>query len=73
MDNDEALASALEKYSSAARSLSVPPEVLLVRLKDLFNEARAGAGKDPRPELLQQIVVRCLRAYFRPSRFRYRN
>lgn len=65
--DDEPLASALTEYSTTARTLSVAPERLLVALKDLFHDARAEARSGPEPELLQRLVVQCVKAYFNRS------
>lgn len=62
---DDALQTALQVMATEARERSIRPEELIVRLKQLIDEApgnRAGSGEDRR--LRESMVTTCIRAYF---------
>ena len=62
---DDALHASLQAVAGEARERSIRPEELIVRLKQLIDEApgnRAGSGEDRR--LRESMVTTCIRAYF---------
>jgi MoxR-like ATPase len=63
----DALRSALRALASEARTKSVPPEQLLVALKDVWHslpDVRAMSEQADQIRLLQRVVTMCIKEYY---------
>jgi hypothetical protein len=62
------LNSALQAMASEARANAMPPEKLLIVLKDVWYElpaVRDSTQRDEQVRLLQQVVTMCINEYYR--------
>lgn len=65
---DGALRAALGRLSAEARERGVPPEAVLVHLKQEWNSlplADSHSGPNDRAAALQRVVTMCIKEYFR--------
>lgn len=65
---DDALRTALGRLSTEARERGVPPEAVLVHLKQEWNAlplVDSRSGPNDREAALQRVVTMCIKEYFR--------
>lgn len=62
---DDALRTALGQLSAEARERGVPPEAVLVHLKQQWNSLPLASGSNDRAATLQRVVTMCIKEYFR--------
>jgi hypothetical protein len=67
-DRDDQLRSALQELAREARDKRMPPEKLLIVLKDVWYElpvVRDSTERDEQVRLLQRAVTMCINEYYR--------
>ena len=66
--DERTMGEALERMALEARELAIPPEEVLVELKQMWNAmpmASSRAASVEQSRLLQRVVTMCIKSYYR--------